>query len=62
MNPNSAAEQNQSGIESDLGRYKQAAELAYRYARNQADEKKVKEESPFDEEDKKEPTQDKEAI
>ncbi len=62
MNPDSAAQQNQSSIESDLSRYKQAAELAYRYARNQADEKKVKEESPFDEEDKKEPTQDKEAI
>jgi hypothetical protein len=62
MNPDSAAQQNQSGIKSDLDRYKQAAELAYRYAKTQADEQQVKEESPFEEEDKKEPTQDKETA
>jgi hypothetical protein len=62
MSPDSAAQQNQSGIESDLSRYKQAAELAYRYAKTRADEQQVKEKSPFEEEDKKESTQNKETA
>jgi hypothetical protein len=62
MNPKFAAQQNQSSIQSDLNRYKQAAELAYRYARDRVEKQKVKEKSPFGEEDKKEPTQDKETV
>jgi hypothetical protein len=62
MNANSAEKTNGSGIQSDLNRYKQAAELAYRYVKNQAEEQKVKEESPFGDDSQKEPTQDKETI
>lgn len=60
MNANSVAQQNQSGIQSDLNRYKQAAELAYQYARNRADDQSAETKSPFEEDNKKEPTQDKE--
>lgn len=62
MSANSAQKTNESGVQSDLNRYKQAAELAYRYVRNQAEEQKVKEESPFGDDSKQEPTQDKETL
>lgn len=61
MNSDSAAEQKQPSVEADLNRYKQAAELAYRYAKNQADEK-LKENPSFEEETSKEPTKDKEMV
>lgn len=62
MNPESAAQANQSNIETDLSRYKQAADLAYRYAKNQVEEQKAQEASPFEEEDKKRPTKDKDTF
>jgi hypothetical protein len=60
MNANSAAGNNESGLQSDLNRYKQAAEVAYRYVKTQAEDQKAKDESSFGEDTKKEPTQDKE--
>lgn len=62
MKVNSAAVNNESGLQSDLNRYKQAAEMAYQYVKNR-EEKPVKEEqSSFDEKEDKEPTQDKESL
>lgn len=62
MKVNSAAVNDESGIQSDLNRYKQAAEVAYQYVKNR-EEKPVKEEqSPFGEKEDKEPTQDKESL
>lgn len=55
MNPNSAVQQNDSGLQTDLSRYKQAAELAYRYAKDRADKQQPEEKessSPFEEEKK----------
>jgi hypothetical protein len=60
MNADSADNKSDSGLSFDLNRYKQAAELAYRYARTKADEQTKKENSPFDGETKKEPTNSKE--
>lgn len=60
MNAESAAVRDESGIQTDLNRYKQAAEVAYRYAKTKAEEKnQQKEQSPF-EEDKEETAQTKE--
>ena len=62
MKVNSAAVNNKSAIQSDLNRYKQAAEVAYQYVKNR-EEKPVKEEqSPFDEKEDKESTRDNESA
>lgn len=55
MNTDSAATRDESGIQTDLNRYRQAAELAYRYAKTKVEDEQQKEESPFGE-DKKELT------
>ncbi len=62
MNVDSAALQDNSGLQSDLNRYKQAAEIAYRYAKTKAEDQQSKEESPFEGDDKKGPTQNKETF
>lgn len=62
MNVDSAAAQDDSGLQSDLNRYKQAAEIAYRYAKTKAEDQQSKEESPFGGDNKKEPTQNKETF
>lgn len=61
MNADSAAVQNESGLQSDLNRYKQAAELAYRYAKTKAEDQTTSGDLPF-EEDNKKLTQDKETL
>lgn len=56
MNTNSVAQQDQSGIQSDLNRYKQAAELAYQYVKKRTDDQSTENKSPFEEDSKKELT------
>lgn len=54
MNADSAAVRDQSGLQNDLNRYKQAAEVAYQYAKTKAEEKnQQKEQSPFGEDKEK---------
>jgi uncharacterized protein YkwD len=49
MANDSAPQQNDSSLKADLNLYKQAADIAYRYAKGKATAETKEEESPFDE-------------